>query len=280
MDMVMVPEHYEEFFNDLRELVTDGSVPQSRIDDAVRRILRVKFAMGLMDEKQPVLADRSLQKEFGSADHRKVARQAVRESMVLLKNNQNVLPLAKRASKIIVAGKSADDIGIQCGGWTVTWQGKSGSVIPNGTTILAGMKKVAKNISYSRDGSGAEGATVGVAVIGETPYAEMFGDRTDLRLAPEDVAVVRKLKAAKIPVAVVIVSGRPVYIDDILNDADAIIAAWLPGSEGEGVADVLFGDYKPYAKLSFTWPKASSTSLHRGDAGYQTLFALGYGLHY
>jgi beta-glucosidase len=280
MDMVMVPEHYEEFFSDLKELVTDGSVPQSRIDDAVRRILRVKFAMGLMDEKQPVLADRSLQKEFGSADHRKVARQAVRESMVLLKNNQSVLPLAKRASKIIVAGKSADDIGIQCGGWTVTWQGKSGNVIPGGTTILEGMKKLGRNVTYSRDGSGAEGATVGVAIIGETPYAEMFGDRADLHLAPEDVAVVKKLKAAKIPVAVVIVSGRPVYIDDILDDSDAIIAAWLPGSEGAGVADVLFGDYKPYSKLSFTWPKASSTSLHRGDAGYQTLFALGYGLHY
>src|SRR6185312_1400440 len=208
MDMVMVPEHYEEFFNNLKALVTDGSVSQSRIDDAVRRILRVKFAIGLMGEKQPVLADRSLQKEFGSADHRKVARQAVRESMVLLKNNQNVLPLEKRASKIIVAGMSADDIGIQCGGWTVTWQGKSGNVIPGGTTILAGMKTVAKNITYSRDGSGAEGATVGVAIIGEMPYAEMFGDRTDLRLAPEDVAVVKKLKAAKIPVAVVIVSGR------------------------------------------------------------------------
>jgi beta-glucosidase len=280
MDMVMVPEHYEEFFNNLKELAADGSVPQSRIDDAVRRILRVKFAMGLMDEKQRVLADRELQKQFGSEDHRKVARQAVRESMVLLKNDHNVLPLAKRASKIVVAGKSADDLGNQCGGWTITWQGKSGAAIPGATTILAGMRKQAKNIKYSRDGSGAEGATVAVAVIGETPYAEMFGDRADLHLAPEDIAVVKKLKAAKIPVIAVIVSGRPVFIDDILNDADAIIAAWLPGSEGEGVADVLFGDYKPYSKLSFTWPKASSASLHKGDAGYQTLFPLGYGLHY
>jgi beta-glucosidase len=280
MDMVMVPEHYEEFFNDLKELATDGTVPQSRIDDAVRRILRVKFAMGLMEEKQLVLADRDLQKQFGSEEHRKVARQAVRESMVLLKNDQKVLPLVKRASKIVVAGKSADDIGIQCGGWTVTWQGKAGNIIPGGTTILAGMRKLSNHVTYSRDGSGAEGATVGVAVIGETPYAEMSGDRTDLHLAPEDIALVKKLKAAKIPVVVVVISGRPVFIDDIMNDADAIVAAWLPGSEGEGVADVLFGDYKPYGKLSFTWPKAASTSLHRGDPGYQELFPLGYGLRY
>jgi beta-glucosidase len=280
MDMVMVPEHYQEFIGDLKQLVTEGSVPQSRIDDAVRRILRVKFAMGLMDEKTPVLADRALQKQFGSADHRTLARQAVRESLVLLKNDRKVLPLAKRASRIVVAGKSADDIGIQCGGWTVTWQGKAGNVTPGGTTVFQAMKKTAANVAYSKDGSGAEGATVGVAIVGESPYAEMFGDRTDLHLAPEDVAVVKKLRAAKIPVVVVLVSGRPLYLEDIMNDADAIVAAWLPGTEGAGVADVLFGDDKPVGKLSFTWPKASSTSLHRGDPGYQQLFALGYGLEY
>jgi beta-glucosidase len=280
MDMVMVPEHYEEFVKDLKELVDEGSVPQSRIDDAVRRILRVKFAMGLMNENLSPLADLSFQKQFGSADHRQVARQAVRQSIVLLKNNQKVLPIAKRASRIHVAGVGADDAGIQAGGWTITWQGRAGQSLPGSTTILAAMKKVGRNVTYSTDGSGAEGATVGVAVIGEKPYAEMSGDRTDLHLSQEDVALVKKLKSTGMPVVVVLLSGRPLFIEDILNDADAIIAAWLPGSEGDGVADVLFGDYKPVGKLSFTWPKASSTSLHRGDPGYQTLFAFGYGLSY
>ncbi|MFZ0592759.1 MAG: glycoside hydrolase family 3 protein [Bryobacteraceae bacterium] len=280
MDIVMVPEHYEEFFNDLKELVNEGAVPQSRIDDAVRRILRVKFAMGLMNEKISPLADMSLHKSFGSAEHRRIARQAIRESLVLLKNDHKVLPIAKRASRIHVAGKGADDAGVQSGGWTVTWQGKAGQSLPGTTTILAAMKKAARNVTYSKDGSGAEGATVGVAFIGEDPYAEMFGDKTDLHLSQTDVAVVKKLKAAGIPVVVVLLSGRPLFIEDIMSEADAIVAAWLPGSEGEGVADVLFGDYKPVGKLSFTWPKASSTSLHRGDPGYQTLFELGYGLKY
>jgi beta-glucosidase len=280
MDMVMVPQHYEEFFNDLKELVNDGSVPQSRIDDAVRRILRVKFAMGLMNENVSPLADRNLQKSFGSAAHRRVARQAVRESLVLLKNNDKVLPLTKRASRILVAGVGANDAGIQSGGWTVTWQGKAGQPLPGATTILAAMKKQARNVTYSADGSGAEGATVGVAVIGEKPYAEMFGDTTNLHFSQPDIALVKRMKAAGIPVVVVILSGRPLFLEDIMNDADAIVAAWLPGSEGEGVADVLFGDYKPTGKLSYTWPKAASTSLHLGNAGYQTMFARGYGLSY
>jgi beta-glucosidase len=280
MDMVMVPEHYQEFFNDLKELVNDGSVPQSRIDDAVRRILRVKFAMGLMNEKVSPLADRSLQKSFGSAAHRRIARQAVRESLVLLKNNDKVLPLAKRASRIHVAGIGANDAGIQSGGWTVKWQGQAGQPLPGATTILEAMKKEARNVTYSADGSGAEGATVGVAVVGEKPYAEMFGDATDLHFSQSDVALVKRMKAAGVPVVVVILSGRPLFLEDIMNYADAIVAAWLPGSEGEGVADVLFGDYKPTGKLSYTWPKAASTSLHFGDAGYQTLFARGYGLSY
>ena len=133
-------------------------------------------------------------------------------------------------------------------------------------------------VSFSRDGSGASGAGIGIAVIGELPYAEMFGDRTDLLLAPEDVAVVDRLKSAGIPVIVVLVSGRPLVIDSILGKADAIVAAWLPGSEGAGVADVIFGDYKPTGKLSFTWPRGDSTSLARDDPGYKTLFELGYGL--
>ena len=278
MDMVMVPERYPEFFNTLRELVQEGTVPMSRIDDAAARILRVKFAMGLMNPKRSFLADRSLHKTFGSPERRKVARQCVRESLVLLKNEKQVFPLAK-SGRIHVAGKCADDIGNQCGGWTIFWQGKSGD-ITKGTTILAGIRNVATGaqVNYSLDGSGAEGAGVAIAVIGERPYAEMQGDRTDLRLAAEDVAVVDRLKSAGIPVVAVIVSGRPLLIDSILEKADAIVAAWLPGTEGDGVADVLFGDYKPTGKLSFTWPRGDSNSLERSDPGYKTLFPFGHGL--
>jgi beta-glucosidase len=282
MDMVMVPERYQEFFTVLCELATQGTVPMQRIDDAVTRILRVKFAMGLMDPARSPLADRGLHKTFGSPEHRAVARQCVRESLVLLKNEKNVLPLKKDAKRIHLAGKSADDIGNQCGGWTITWQGHSGDVI-KGTTILSAVRSAVSQgaeVTYSRDGSNASGATVAVAVIGETPYAEMQGDRTDLRLSAEDIAVVDQLKSAGVPVVVVLVSGRPMIIDDILGKADAIVAAWLPGTEGDGVADVLFGAYRPSGKLSFTWPRGTSTTLHRGDPGYQALFPFGYGLTY
>jgi beta-glucosidase len=281
MDMVMVPDNYPEFIRLLIENVKEGRVPMARIDDAVTRILRVKFAMGLMDANRSQLADRSLHKTFGSAEHRAVARQSARESLVVLKNERSVLPLAKGA-RLHVAGKNADDIGNQCGGWTVKWQGESGNVTTGGTTILAALRKVAgeSQVTYSRDGSGAKGAAVGIAVIGETPYAEMAGDRAELSLSPEDVAVVRNLKSAGIPLAVVLVSGRPLVIDEILPDADAVVAAWLPGTEGDGVADVLFGAWKPSGKLSFTWPRATSTSFHLGDHGYETLFPFGFGLTY
>jgi beta-glucosidase len=197
---------------------------------------------------------------------------------VLLKNEKRALPVQK-SGRIHVAGKCADDIGNQCGGWTITWQGRSGETT-KGTTILAAIRGAAGNaqVSFSRDGSGVEGASIGIAVIGEKPYAEMQGDRTDLHLDAEDVAVVDRLKSAGIPVVAVIVSGRPVLIDAILEKADAIVAAWWPGSEGDGVADVIFGDYKPTGKLSFTWPRGDSTSLQRGDPGYKTLFPFGYGL--
>jgi beta-glucosidase len=278
MDMMMMTEAYPEYFNALKKLVEEGTVSMSRIDDAAVRILRVKFKMGLMNPQGSFLADRSLHQTFGSAEHRKVARQCVRESLVLLKNEKQVLPV-KKSGRIHVAGKCADDIGNQCGGWTITWQGQSGTPT-KGTTILAALRSAAPGaqVSFSRDGSGAAGAGVGIAVIGELPYAEMFGDRTDLHLAPEDVAVVDRLKSAGIPVLVVLISGRPLEIDSILDKADAIVAAWLPGSEGDGVADVLFGDHKPSGKLSFTWPRGGSTSLERGNPGYKTLFEFGYGL--
>ncbi len=281
MDMVMVPDDYQGFIRNLIELVHEGRVPTSRIDDAVTRILRVKFAMGLMDAKRSPLADKSLQKSFGSPEHRAIARECVRQSLVVLKNEHSALPLAKGA-RIHVAGKCADDIGNQCGGWTIKWQGASGNVTTGGTTILAALRKAAgeSKVSYSRDGSGAEGAAVSIAVIGETPYAEMMGDRKDLSLAAEDLAVVDNLKRAGKPLVVVLVSGRPMAIDGVLPKADAIVAAWLPGTEGDGVADVLFGKSRPTGKLSFTWPRGSSTSFNRADKGYQTLFPFGHGLTY
>ena len=278
MDMVMVPDNYTEFIRLLTELVQEGRVPMSRIDDAVGRILRVKFAMGLMDPNRSQLADPALEKRFGSPEHRAVARQCVRESLVVLKNDGSVLPFPK-GKRIHVAGKCADNIGNQCGGWTITWQGRSGNTT-TGTTILAAIRKAAGsvNVTYSLDGSGAEDASFAIAVIGETPYAEMDGDRENLNLESEDVAVVENLKRSGAPVVVVLVSGRPLAVDGILPKADALVAAWLPGTEGDGVADVLFGKGSPAGKLSFTWPKGSSTSFHLGDPGYETLFPFGYGL--
>ena len=283
MDMGMVPQRYKEYIADLKQLVNEGVVPMSRIDDAVTRILRVKFAMGLMDRNRSQMADRKLWKSFGSSEHRTVARQAVRESLVVLKNDEHVLPLAKSAKRIHVAGKSADDLGNQCGGWTIDWQGKSGAVTPGGTTVLGALRKAAAKteVTFSKDGTGAAGATVGVVVIGERPYAEGEGDRADLKLADEDIAAVANVKAAGIPVVVVLFSGRPMILDRVLDQADAVVAAWLPGTEGEGITDVLFGDYKPTGKLSFAWPRSmDQVAKHAGDPGYHPLFALGYGLSF
>ncbi len=284
MDMAMEPTDYRRFISSLTELVNEGTVPMSRIDDAVTRILRVKFALGLMDPNRSVLADRNLQKDFGSAEHRTVARQAVRESLVLLKNENKALPLSKSAARIVVAGGNADNLGNQCGGWTVEWQGRSGAVTTGGTTILAAIKNTAganTQVTYSRDGTGAEGATVGIAVVGESPYAEMNGDRRDVTLASADQQAVANLKKAGIPVVVIVISGRPMILGDILAQADAIIAAWLPGTEGGGVADVLFGDYQPTGKLSFAWPRSlDQIPSHPGDAKYDPLFKFGYGLSY
>ncbi len=284
MDMAMVPARYKEYIAGLKQLVNEGAVPAARIDDAVTRILRVKFAMGLMDKNRSQLADRNLQKSFGSPEHRALARQAVLESLVLLKNQNHVLPLKKTAARIHVAGKNANDIGNQCGGWTIDWQGKSGDITSGGTTVLAALKKavsVKTTVSFSRDGSGAAGAAVGVVVIGETPYAEMNGDRSDLSLDKEDLDTVARMKAAGIPVVVILFSGRPLILGPVLDQADAIIAAWLPGTEGAGITDVLFGDSPPKGKLSFAWPRSmDQVARHPGDKGYNPLFPFGYGLTY
>ncbi len=282
MDMVMVPTDYEQFFNLLLELAKEGKVPRARIDDAVTRILRVKFAMGLMNKSRSPLADRRLHRTFGSAKHRQVARECVRQSLVLLKNEKRTLPLSKKLARIHVGGKSADDIGNQCGGWTIDWQGKSGDVTPGGTTILKAIQNTVSpttKVTFSKDGSGAGGADVGVVVIGETPYAEGFGDRDDLALAAEDVTAINNMKQAGIPVVVVLFSGRPMIISDALGHCDAFVAAWLPGTEGQGVADVLFGDYKPTGKLSVSWPRSmAQIPINVGDKNYDPLFKYGFGL--
>ncbi|HYV12962.1 MAG TPA: glycoside hydrolase family 3 N-terminal domain-containing protein [Pyrinomonadaceae bacterium] len=280
MDMFMVSAKYRELYTLLLELIREKRVEMSRIDDAVTRILRVKFAMGLMDGRSN-LADRKLHASFGSAAHRQVARECVRETLVLLKNEKRILPVSKKLNRIHVAGKSADDIGNQCGGWTISWQGKSGAQTTGGTTILEAIKSTVSPqtmITYSADGSNAAG-DLGIVVIGETPYAEWQGDRQSLELSEEDIAVVDKMKQAGMPLIVVLISGRPLIIDKVIDKADAFVAAWLPGTEGRGVTDVLFGDYRFVGKLSFSWPRSmDQIPINTGDRNYNPLFKYGYGL--
>ncbi len=280
LDMLMVPENWTTFVGYLRAAVEQGQIPMARIDDANRRILGEKFKLGLFEEPY---ADRSAAAEVGSVENRALARQAVRQSQVLLKNRNDVLPLAKSGGKLFVAGKSADDLGNQSGGWTLSWQGASGNTIP-GTSILQGIRSVAPNtaVTYSRDGSGIDNTyRAAIAVLGETPYAEGQGDRTGaMGLDTTDLAVLNRLKAAGVPIIVVLVSGRPLDIAAQLGDWDALVAAWLPGSEGAGVADVLFGDHAPTGRLPVTWPaSASQQPINDGD-GKSGLFAYGYGLTY
>ena len=282
MDMFMVSAKYRELYGLLLELVRENRVAMPRIDDAVQRILRVKFAMGLMDPGRSNLADRKLHALFGSAAHRQVARECVRASLVLLKNEKRVLPASKKLNRIHVAGKSADDIGNQCGGWTISWQGKSGANTTGGTTILKAVQETVSpttKVTYSKDGSDAAGADLGIVVVGEVPYAEWMGDRQSLELSEEDVAVVEKMKQARMPVVVVLISGRPIIIDKIVDKADALVAAWLPGTEGRGVTDVLFGDFKFVGKLSFSWPRSmDQVPINVGDKNYNPLFKYGFGL--
>jgi beta-glucosidase len=286
MDMAMVPNTYREFFKDLKELVDEGKVPISRIDDAVKRILRVKFAMGLMDKNRPRTADRTLHKDFGSEEHRALAREAVRKSVVLLKNENRTLPISKEVTRIHISGKIADNIGNQCGGWTVLWQGQTGNVTQGGTTILEAVKAAVSkdtDVTYTLDGAGAEGASLGIAVIGELPYAEGVGDRGDLSLDAQDIEVVKNLKAAGIPVVVLVISGRPLVVSEILPHTDALLASFLPGTEGQGIADVLFGDYNPTGRLSFSWPRSNNQlplNANMPEEKYDPLFELGYGLSY
>jgi len=287
LDMIMIPNgpdkenNYVQFINFLKELVNEGKVPIERIDDAIRRILTVKFEMGLFENYK---VDKKLTAKVGSKEHREVAREAVRQSLVLLKNDKNVLPLSKSLKRIHVAGKAADDIGIQCGGWTISWQGNTGNVISGGTTILQAIKNTVSKkteITTSTDGKGAEGADVCLVVVGENPYAEMFGDREDLSLSKDDIQTIENAKASGVPVVVILLSGRPMIITDQISKVDGFIAAWLPGTEGQGIADVLFGDFKPVGKLPHSWPKSmNQIPINVGDKNYDPLFPYGFGLSY
>lgn len=280
IDMVMVPNNYIEFIQYLKELVNENRVSIERIDDAVRRILTVKFELCLFEKP---FTDRSLTPTVGSAAHRSVARQCVRESLVLLKNENNFLPLSKNINHILVAGKNGLDLGNQCGGWTISWQGSSGD-ITTGTTVYQGIKNAVQSsttVSYSFNGSSIQGADVAVVVVGETPYAEGNGDRNDLSLSPEDITTINNIKNAGIPYVIILISGRPMIITDELADCNAFVAAWLPGTEGQGIADVLFGDYNFTGKLSHSWPRnMNQIPINYGDANYDPLFSYGFGLTY
>lgn len=283
LDMIMIPNgpghtnNYVEFINDLKDLVAEGKISESRIDDAVSRILRIKFQMGLFENPW---TDPALTAQIGSAEHRAVARQCVQQSLVLLKNTHHTLPLSKTLKHIFVVGEGANDLGMQCGGWTISWQG-SGQ-LTRGTTILQAVRDIVSpgtEVTFSPDGSGIQDADAVIVVVGEKPYAEGLGDRANLDLSPEDAALIARAKASGAPVTTILFSGRPLILGKSLKASDAFVAAWLPGTEGEGVADVLFGDVAPTGKLPREWPRNDRQFAANAMHG-KPLFPLGYGLTY
>src|SRR3954454_852976 len=296
IDMFMQPSNFEDFESTLKGLVQDGTVPMSRIDDAVSRVLTVKFRLGLFEHP---FTDRTNLPEVGDAAHRRVARKAVQESQVLLQNDRHTLPLS-RSQHVYVAGSNADNIGNQAGGWTLTWQGGSTNVIP-GTTILQGIRQEAgfQHVTWSEDASDPVGKKdVGVVVVGETPYAEGFGDVfgpqwafdpgdhnqprpvKDMQISDSDQHAIDTVCAQAKRCVVVIVSGRPLILKQrVLDAADSIVEAWLPGSEGEGVSDTLFGRAPYGGQLPVTWPRTlAQEPINVGDASYHPLYPFGWGL--
>jgi beta-glucosidase len=280
IDMVMVPFDYERFLTSLHRAVDSGEVTLARIDDAVRRILTAKVALGLFAHRELPAVN-----VVGSEEHRALAREAAGKSAVLLKNDGNVLPLDPNLPRLLVAGEAANDLGAHCGGWTVTWMGGHGAVT-QGTTVLSGLRAElgADHVTYDPSGEGS-GAVfpVGVVVLAEEPYAEGMGDRTDLRLSPEQLAVISRVRARCERLVVVLLSGRPLIVTGQLADWDAFVAGWLPGSEGRGLADVLLGLRAFTGRLSFDWPasmrdlprRADSEALFRAGAGLDTGATLG-----
>ncbi|XP_072990344.1 uncharacterized protein [Typha latifolia] len=286
IDMVMIPNAYTEFINDLTNLVQTNIIPMSRINDAVRRILRVKFTMGLFENPY---GDLSLSDQLGKQEHRELAREAVRKSLVLLKNgkygDKPVLPLPKKGNKILVAGSHADNLGYQCGGWTITWQGLDGNDLTSGTTILKAIQSTvgsSTEVVYSENPDAGyvkqNGFSHAIVVVGEHPYAETFGDNLNLTI-PEPGPTLIQNVCGSVKCVVVTISGRPLVVEPYINMIDALVAAWLPGTEGQGVADVLFGDYGFSGKLSRTWFKSvNQLPMNVGDPHYDPLFPFGFGL--
>lgn len=263
IDMNMVPQNYPSFMDNLKTAVENGDVSMDRIDDAVRRILRAKFVMGLFEHPY---SDPALIESVGSDAHRAVARQAVSESLVLLRNENQTLPIDPGTDVIFVGGQGGDDIGLQSGGWTITWSGAIGNLTP-GTTILDGIEtrvspdtevyfNAAGNFNRVTDAnSNLIIADVGIVVIGEYPYAEWEGDNAFLNIDRADVAIINRMRERSKKLIVILLSGRPMIISDILLTTDAFVAAWLPGTEGDGITDVLFGDLPFTGRLPYTWPR-------------------------
>jgi beta-glucosidase len=286
IDMAMIPRapwqsnSYVDFIRDLKELVAEGRVSEARINDAVSRILRVKFQMGLFEH--PYTDDPALAADIGSAAHREVARQCVRESLVLLKNEKHTLPLSKKIKHVVVVGGAADNLGIQCGGWTVVWQGGTGEITTGGTTILDGIRQAVSpetEVTYSPDATAITNADAVIAVVGELPYAEWRGNSFGLEIDAGDAALVEQARASGALVVTIMLSGRPLILGPALDNSDAFVAAWLPGTEGQGVADVLFGDYKPTGKLPRLWPRDQGQAAANDMTG-EPLFPFGFGLTY
>ena len=289
IDMLMAPDSWRPLYANTLAQVRSGEIPMARLDEAVRRILRAKVKTGLFSGERPV---EGRFEALGSPEHRALAREAVRKSLVLLKNNGSVLPI-RAGARVLVAG-AADDIGRASGGWTLTWQGtgNSNSDFPNGQSIWSGLREAVEagggTATLSPDGAFDGKPDVAIVVFGETPYAEFQGDVDHLDFTPtEPLETLRRLKAAGIPTVSVFLSGRPMWTNPEINQSDAFVAAWLPGAEGGGVADVLIGDREGRprrdftGRLSFSWPKdATGTPLNRGEPGYDPQFAYGYGLTY
>ena len=310
IDMFMLPENWQQFIRHLLNHVELGTVPISRINDAVSRILSVKLASGLFDAPCPSERIWANHSSFGSTEHRNIAREAVRKSLVLLKNKKKILPLKKNA-RILVAGKNAHNIGHQCGGFTIEWQGISGNdEFEGATSIWEGITDVAPNaiLNNNPDVStiSAKDHDVAVVVVGEYPYAEGFGDIRNCEnliieagsqingqinisepyglslelkeLHPEDYKMIKALSDKGLPIVVILVSGRTLIINAELEESGAFIAAWLPGSEGQGVSDMLFGEFNFQGKLSFSWPKTFTSDKKKRPP--KPLFPLGFGLQY
>ncbi len=277
IDMAMVPSDWKKFEATLKGLVQSGDVTQARIDDAVTRILRVKFEMGLFENPMPPSGQAD---SVGSAANRAVASKAVSESAVLLKTGPNVLPVKKDQS-LLLAGAGADDIGIAAGGWTLSWQGQAGNVT-SGTTLKAALEStLGGKLSFNPGGDFGSDvhAPVGVVVVAERPYAEGVGDSADLTLPADDVALIAKVRPHVDKLVVVIISGRPVMLSGIADKADAVVAAWLPGTEGEGLADVLLGTVAFTGTTPYTWPKTADDAPRAGKSACQgAVYPYGYGL--